>query len=459
MASERHYTGSFVFAVVSRALLLAVLLASLVYLLGRTPYYATALVVILCGAAIVADLIVLSARESRAAERFLDALSASALETPVQRSTIPDTLRVAYDRTVDSFRQKRRQQQQQGEYLQTLLDTVPAGLLVLTADGGLGLVNRAAHRLLGETAGRLSELPSLGAAAAAQLAALAPGTHRIVQAANGGRLLASATQFATPGEPPQRLISLQRLAGDLDAVELTAWDDMARVLAHEMMNSLTPIASLSQSLDGLLRTEGRTEEFAMALETITRRSQGLLRFVERYRQVADLPEPQLQPILLSQLLQDIDRLIRPTLEKRGILLESRIAPPDLAALADPDLLEQALINLLRNAADAVADAPDPRIGIRCHIENDQLHIEISDNGPGLTADQREQIFVPFFTTKPGGSGIGLSLARRIAQAHGGRIAVFANEPQGSRFRIGLPIRGSSPESSLGNDAGKASRTG
>lgn len=439
MASERYYSGSFVFAVLSRALLLAALLASLVYLLGSTPYYATALVVILCGAAIVADLMVLAARESRAAERFLDALSASALETPVQRSAIPNTLRAAYDRTVDSFRLKRRQQQQQAEYLQTLLDTVPAGLLVLDADGGLGLLNRAAHRLLGESAGRLAELPSLGAAAAAQLAALAPGTHRIVQAANGSRLLASATQFATPGEPPQRLISLQRLAGDLDAVELNAWDDMARVLAHEMMNSLTPIASLSQSLDGLLRAGGKTDEVAAALETITRRSQGLLRFVERYRQVADLPVPQLQPLALDQLLRGIDRLIRPALEQRCILLESRITPPGLAALADPDLLEQALINLLRNAADAVAGTPAPRIGIHCRVENDQLLIEIADNGPGLTASQREQIFVPFFTTKPGGSGIGLSLARRIAQAHGGRIAVFENEPRGSRFRISLPI--------------------
>ncbi|MEO8313390.1 MAG: ATP-binding protein [Pseudomonadota bacterium] len=439
MASEHHYSRTFVFAVLSRALLLAVLLASLIYLLARTPYYASALVLFLCGGAVVADLIALCARENRSAERFLDALSASALETPVQRSAIPDALRAAYDRTVESFRQDRRHQLQQGEYLQTLLDTVPAGLLVLAADGSLGLVNRAAHRLLGEAAARLSDLPSLGKVAAAQLAALLPGTHRIVLAANGRRLLASATQLSMPGDSPRCLISLQRLAGDLDAVELTAWDDMARVLAHEMMNSLTPIASLSQSLDGLLRAGGSTEEVAVALETITRRSQGLLRFVERYRQVADLPEPQPQQLFLSQLLQGVERLIRPTLEERGIFLESCVTPPGIAAQADPDLLEQALINLLRNAADAAADAQEPRIGIHCQIESGQLVIDISDNGQGLTPEQREQIFVPFFTTKPGGSGIGLSLARRIAQSHGGRIAVLANEPHGCIFRFSLPV--------------------
>ena len=438
MASERHYAGGFVFAVLWRALLLAVLLAALVYLLGRTQYYASALVVALCGALIVADLTMLAARESRAAERFLDALSASALETPVQRSAIPETLRAAYDRTLDTLRQNRSQQQQQGEYLQTLLDTVPAALLVLTADGSLGLINRAAHRLLGESARRLSELPSLGAVAAAQLEALTPGTHRIVQIANGRRLHASAAQFATPGAPPQRLISLQRLAGDLDAVELKAWDDMARVLAHEMMNSLTPIASLSQSLDGLLRAGDSTEEVAAALETITRRSQGLLRFVERYRQVADLPEAQPRTLPIGQLLQGVERLIRPALEERGIAFESRVTPPELSALADPDLLEQGLINLLRNAADAAAASTQPCIGIHCYVKDGQRVIEVCDNGPGLTPEQREQIFVPFFTTKPGGSGIGLSLARRIAQAHGGRITLIANEPRGSIFRFSLP---------------------
>lgn len=438
MASDRGHSGGFLFAVLWRALLLALLLAALAYLLGNTQYYASALVVVLCGAVVIADLTMLATRENRAAERFLEALSADALETPVQRSAIPAALRAAYDRTLDSLRENRREQQQHGEYLQTLLDTVPAGLLVLTADDGIGLINRSAHRMLGETAGRLSELPALGRTAATQLTALAPGAHRIVQTAKGRRLLASAAQFATPGNPPQRLISLQRLAGDLDAVELTAWDDMARVLAHEMMNSLTPIASLSQSLDGLLRAGAATDEVAGALEAITRRSQGLLRFVERYRQVADLPEPQFQATALAPLLDNVNRLVRSALEGRGIALATSINPPDLVARTDPDMLEQALINLMRNAADAAADQSEPRIAVECRSELENCIIDVCDNGPGLTAEQREQIFVPFFTTKPGGSGIGLSLARRIAQAHGGRITVLANEPRGSVFRLTLP---------------------
>jgi two-component system, NtrC family, nitrogen regulation sensor histidine kinase NtrY len=435
MVSELR--NGFVFAVLWRALLLALLLAALIHLLGHTQYYATALVIALCGAAAIGDIFRLAARESRAAERFLDALSADALETPIQRSAIPDSLHAAYARTLDSLHQRRRDQQQRSEYLQTLLDTVPAGMLVLR-EGKFDLVNRAALRLLGEPTEHPSHLHSLGTTATAQLAALPPGAHCIVQITGGQRLLASAAQFAIPGSAPQRLICLQRLAGDLDAVELTAWDDMARVLAHEMMNSLTPIASLSQSLDGLLRTGGNQDEVAAALEAITRRSQGLLRFVERYRQVADLPKPQLQTTALGPLLDNVERLLRPALVERGMVLAAHVVPRDLTVHGDPDLLEQALINLLRNAADAAANEPQPYIAIECRQELESCIIDVRDNGPGLTAEQREQIFVPFFTTKPGGSGIGLSLARRIAQAHGGRITALSNEPMGSVFRLSLP---------------------
>jgi signal transduction histidine kinase len=161
--------------------------------------------------------------------------------------------------------------------------------------------------------------------------------------------------------------------------------------------------------------------------------------VERYRQVADLPEPRIQTIALHPLLQNVERLIRPALTARGIALQSTLTPADLTVRADADLLEQTLINLLRNAADASADAHEARVEINCRIEDDRNVIEIRDNGPGLTPAQREQIFVPFFTTKPNGSGIGLSLARRITQAHGGLITVQANSPRGSILRITLPV--------------------
>jgi two-component system, NtrC family, nitrogen regulation sensor histidine kinase NtrY len=445
MAFEPRGPRGLVLNVVARALLLAALAVALLHLLLDTRYYATALVLLLAGAAVIADLIAVTARAQRASERFLLALAAGSLELPVHRASVPAGLHQAYAGVAARLSEQRRNQLQHEQYLQTLLDTVPAAVLVVDAKGGVQLVNRMAHGLLGQGAATLRELPSLSATTVAELDALAPGSHRIVRLADGRSLLASAAQFSTADGGARRLIALQRLAGDLDAVELKAWDDMARVLAHEMLNSLTPIASLSESLDALLRQGDRNADVAVALETIRRRSQGLMSFVERYRTVADVPEPQRQTLSLRALLADVERLIRPTLAERGIQFTSRIEP-GLAVLGDRELLEQALINILRNATEALSghSGAEARIEISCTLHEGLCHIDVADNGPGLVAAVREQLFVPFFTTKPDGSGIGLSLARRIVQRHGGQLQARANFPRGTVFQLSLPAAPDAP---------------
>jgi two-component system nitrogen regulation sensor histidine kinase NtrY len=418
----------FQLAVLARAVLLAALIVVLVRLMTVTQFYATELVVALIGLLVILDLVRVVAHADRSTQRFLESLTAGD----------PDHPPPAYDRAWQLLQQDRRMQRQGSDYLQTLLDTVPAALIVIDADGALRMVNRAAYRLLGEPAPRLDQIAGLGSSAARLLSAMTPGAQQIVRLNDGRQLLASASQFSVPGGgTAQRLISLQRLAGDLDAVEHKAWDDMARVLAHEMMNSLTPIASLSESLDALLRAGGRTEEVAGALEAIRRRSQGLMRFVERYRKVAELPEPLLQRLPLNSVLQGVERLVAPTLEQGHIGYSSRVSPPGLTVQGDADLLEQALINLLRNAAEAVRGQPAARIEVSCGVEAEMCFIDVADNGPGLSAAAREQIFIPFFTTKEGGHGIGLSLARRIALCHGGQLTV-RSDAHGSVFRLALP---------------------
>ena len=430
----------FQFAVLVRALLLAALIVILLRLVAATQFYATALVVLLCAVLVVADLVRVVAHADRSTQRFLESLSAGALEVPSgSEPALGGHSLQAFERARQHLQQDRRTQRQGSDYLQTLLDTVPAALLVVAADDTLRMVNRAAHRLLGQPAPRLEQLPTLGDSAARALAALTPGAQQIIRLADGRPLLVSASQFTIPGMAAQRLICLQRLAGDLDAVEHKAWDDMARVLAHEMMNSLTPIASLSESLDALLRAGGHTEEVAGALEAIHRRSLALMRFVERYRQVAELPEPILRQLSLKGVLEGVERLLAPALQHGHIGYAGTVSPPDLTLRGDADLLEQALINLVRNATDAVKGQPGARISVFCGLEAGQCFIDVSDNGPGLTPSAREQIFVPFFTTKVGGSGIGLSLARRIALSHGGQLTVQSSASQGSVFRLSLPL--------------------
>ncbi len=192
------------------------------------------------------------------------------------------------------------------------------------------------------------------------------------------------SEFTVPGQSPQRLMALQRITGDLDAVELKAWQDMVHVLTHEMMNSLTPISSLvgepgERCCDGAggSTSPAVADEVAGALEAIKRRSLGLMGFVDRYRTVAELPAPKRQVVSMERLLSGIDRLLGPALREKGVDYRTSITPPELSIDADPQLLEQAMINLLRNAADAVVGVDHPRIDVTCELRDGQVVLAVA----------------------------------------------------------------------------------
>ncbi|HEX5419507.1 MAG TPA: ATP-binding protein, partial [Gammaproteobacteria bacterium] len=450
MASSARMDGKaqsscrFVSAVVLRAVLLGALAFAAMRLFSATHLYATAICLLLILAAVVADLASITASRDRLAERDLEQLLAEAGNAALPAMARADHGAAPSAQTANMLTAARAERQRRLEYLQSLLDTVAAALLVMGSDGKVTLANRAARSLAGEPVSTLREIAPLGAGAAERLQSLNPGAKAIVSLKDGRRLFASATAFAAPGSEPQRLVSLQHIAGELDAVELRAWQDMAAVLAHEMMNSLTPIASLSESLEALLRNgeEGGgtapPEELAGALEVIKRRSLGLMDFVERYRAIAELPAARPLEIRMDQFLQSIERLLGPTFRDKGIAYRSSVAPAGLCIAADPELLEQAVINLLRNACDAVSQAARPQVQVECALRSGELAIEVTDNGCGIPPARRDEVFVPFFTTKAGGSGIGLNLARQIALAHGGRLELRSPECGGSVFALLLP---------------------
>jgi two-component system, NtrC family, nitrogen regulation sensor histidine kinase NtrY len=431
----------------------AVLIGALAFAaLAVTAHHLYATALVLGGAAVVLGLEL--ARRAEATDRMLAQFVSGLTAEGVERPTPSPGLRRlggAIEQAFDRLAAARAQRQGRVDFAEALADNVVAALLVVDDAGTVVHANRAAHRLLGEAGGPLDRLPALGPAAG-RLLGLASGGREIVRLADGRSVLASMNLFRTPSGPPYRLIALQSLSSDLDAVVLKSWQDLVRVLAHEMMNSLTPICSLSDSvalrLDRLAKEDAPpgvvAAEVAEAVEVIARRSAGLMNFVERYRRLAETPAAIHDRVAMTPFVASLDRLMTPLMTEAGVDYASEVDPPDLVIDADRDLLEQATINLLKNALDAVSGRAEPAIRLSCRLGDEAVAITVEDNGPGLAGDDAETAFVPFFTTKAGGSGIGLTLARQIALAHDGRIEHQRRAPTGALFRLVLP-RAAGPE--------------
>jgi signal transduction histidine kinase len=219
----------------------------------------------------------------------------------------------------------------------------------------------------------------------------------------------------------ERLYSLENLSGELTAREASAWRNLIRVLTHEIMNTLTPITSLAQTAVSMLDNPGATEDIRSAVETIARRSDGLTAFVSRYRELLRVPVPVPADVNVIAALQGVVLLLQDMLDGCAVVID--VVPRSLEVRADPQLLDQVLLNLVRNAVDAMSARPQPQLRLDGRLAAGRVIIGITDNGNGIDEHARDQIFVPFFTTKRDGSGIGLSLSRQIMTAHGGDISV------------------------------------
>lgn len=453
MGSDTRLTRSaslFTLGVALRAALLAGIAFAVLKLLATQRLYMTAFLTTGIGSMLLVELARYVTRGERMLERFVEGLHAGCFDRPSPCSVQGfDRLRLALDRAAGALEAAHLQRQQQIHYLQTLIDNISVTLLVANEDGSVTAANPAARRLLGQAAGRLDELPAIGAGAAAILSQLPPGERAVVRCASGQRMLALCAQFSARGMT-RRLLSLQSIEGELDAAELHAWQDVLRVLAHEIMNSLTPISSLAESIRPLMMrahdcsSAQHARDIADAVEAIARRSAGLMTFVDRYRTLAELPPPVLRAVRVGDLIQRIGQLMSTTLAQKGIEYASCVEPPELTVQADRDLIEQVLVNLLHNAIDACSGAERPRIELSCQLRDEGIAISVADNGPGLDPSSIERIFIPLYTTKPGGSGIGLSLGRQIAHVHGGKLEAAAASPHGAIFTLLLPMRPASP---------------
>ncbi|GIX18167.1 MAG: hypothetical protein KatS3mg119_2353 [Rhodothalassiaceae bacterium] len=329
---------------------------------------------------------------------------------------------------------------------QAIVRHAPVPLFMAEDGRAFRPLNGPGRRLLALMAPDAAALPAeLGR----RLAGLAPGAQETVSLAIAGRderFEASLALVEAEGRRV-RLLALLPVGSSLEAAEIAAWQKLFQVLSHEIMNSLTPILSLTRTAAGRLAAVGPAAADAdaaaladarEALETVLRRAEGLKRFVAAYRQLARPPELRPRTVAIAALFRRIARLVQAELAARGIRLETEVRPRNLELRADPELLEQALLNLVWNARDALDGRPDGRIRLAAGLDRaGRVEITVADNGPGVPEELGERIFLPFFTTKPGGEGIGLALVRRIVVAHRGRIACRRAEGGGAVFTLGF----------------------
>jgi two-component system nitrogen regulation sensor histidine kinase NtrY len=439
MASRRFSgAGGFALGAGARAAVVSVL-AFGVLLAGERRLWATAVVLVGVAVLVILDLMRSIWAADRTLAQFVEGVTAEGYERP----TTPVGLRAlgqAIQAALDRLAAVRAERQQRADFLEALADTVSAALLVVDDYGLVTGVNRAARISLSAGAGPLSAIPALGAETAERLLVLPAGAREIVRLADRRAVLATVSGFTAAGAA-RRLIALQSVAGDLDAVEVKAWQDLVRVLSHEMMNSLTPICSLSESIASRLgepHGPAAEAEIIESAQVIARRGQGLMAFVERYRRLTDTPAVVKTHIAAADFARRLDRLAEAMIGADAIGWSSAVQPAWLTLDADPDLLEQAAINLIKNAIDAVRGRPNARVSLSLTLQEEQPMLSVADNGPGLPTDDPEGVFVPFFTTKAGGSGIGLAVARQIALGHGGRLEHRAAAPSGAIFQLTLP---------------------
>ncbi|TYR35967.1 HAMP domain-containing histidine kinase [Sphingobacterium phlebotomi] len=251
------------------------------------------------------------------------------------------------------------------------------------------------------------------------------------------KLLMHGSTFSTQ-EGTFRIVVYQNISEAIDETETRAWHKLLRVLTHEIMNSIAPISSLAETLHARLEQgygEEDIEDLKLGIYTIKRRSEGLLQFAKSYRLINKVDEPNFVDIQLKVLFESIYQLLEPTLLQKNIDLDIILKDTRLVLRADINLVEQALINLLLNAMEAVKDCAEPYISIAGLKRDDHVFIKIQDNGRGMSPDIQEQIFTPFFTTKKSGSGVGLTLSKQIMLLHKGNLFVESEEGKGSTFSL------------------------
>lgn len=433
--------STFQFGILFRVIVISLTSFLFVYLVSFNQKYVSA--VIVAGAILIeiVELFRFTTVTNKKITKFLESIrysdfsSSFSYDNNLGRSF--KELNKAFNSVADAFRKERADKEEHLNYLNTVVQHVTTGLLSFDGDGKVGLMNSAARRFLNMPQIRnISEILAVNVTLYKKLKQMDPGEKALIRVNSELNLAIHATELILRGHS-YKLIAMQNIHSELESKEVESWQNLTRVLRHEIMNSITPIASLTGTLNEILSEDLKplgNDKFEISdeslsdleegLQTIENRSKGLVKFVDAYRDYTSIPKPKFGRIKIDELFDHICQLLKREFKEIGIDFHANTHFNNLEITADRELIEMVLINLLKNAKEAIKDTEEPKIELVARVDGERrVLLDVKDNGPGIIPEAQQRIFIPFYTTKKSGSGIGLALSRQIMQMHHGSLSV------------------------------------
>lgn len=384
--------------------------------------------------------------------RFLDSIRfadfSSSFTSDSKMGTSFREVNKAFNEVMEVFKQTRAEKEEQMLFLQVIIQHINTGIISFNPEGKIGVINNAAKHLLQIPQFRnISDLARLSPMLLQEVLEMKPGQRLSFKVNPSITLIIQSTSLKMEGQS-WTLLSFQNINAELQSNELEAWQNLTKVLRHEIMNSITPISSLVESLrtildedsyvqqEGFLIKKEGYQDIQEGLDTIANRSKGLVNFVNAYRDYTNIPAPKKELVVVQHLIENLCNLMREDLKSKEIFVQKEIQPENLEIHCDPDQITMILINLMKNSSESLLAQADRRIIIRAIGQGDLGSlIQIEDNGPGIVPEALERIFVPFYTTKKTGSGIGLAISRQIMNLHRGSLTVESESGKRTVFSL------------------------
>jgi two-component system nitrogen regulation sensor histidine kinase NtrY len=393
-------------------------------------------------------------KTSRQLNRFLQSVSYDDFTEQFQaekEGSLQKELALRLNEVIGKFREVRAEKEANLHYFEAIVQHIGIGIITYKPDGTILLLNKAVKKMLQTSQAKtLTDLAGTNAGLVENLQQIGHNEKALVQLRQNGELVNLSVHVIEIVllRETIRITSIQNIQPELEEKEMEAWQNLLKVLTHEIMNSVTPIASLSASAGEEIQTLTETDaeeitvlkeeltDIGKCLQTISRRSDGLIRFLNDFRSLNAVSKLQLSVFNVVELLQEIKVLFREQFAAQNIELNLNFQNSSLLLEADRHLIEQVLINLVKNAAEALTEKPQKRIEIKAFTDDrSRVNILVSDNGSGITLEAQAKIFIPFYTTKITGSGIGLSWSRQILRLHKGAISVQSELGVGTNFLL------------------------